>query len=477
MIDFPIHTALGVTFFSLYFLSMLGLALVILLENRNPLKTIPWIIVLLTLPGIGLVFYFFFGQDNRRRRIISRRTYRRIMRPLSAGGPRQDKVNVPPAYRPLMRMLNRNGRTPLLYGSHIDIYTSGQEKFTAFLEALRSARHHIHLQYYIIADDEIGRCVRQVLIERARAGVEVRVLYDDVGSWSVPRRFFDTMRNAGIEAHPFLRVVFPLFTSKVNYRNHRKVAIIDGRIGFMGGMNIADRYLRGVSWGVWRDTHFRIEGKGVHGLQSSFLIDWYVVTRQLIKGKDYYPDEKFYDNNLMQIFSGGPTGRWRILLQAFIFCITNAKRYLYIQTPYFLPTEGLTQALQTAALGGVDVRLMLPERSDTRSAHLASHSYLDDMLRAGVKVYFYRAGFLHSKLLVSDDEIACIGSANFDFRSFEHNFEINAFVYHRPFAESLRRMYMDDLRSCVPVRAYDWARRPFHLRLIESFLRLFSPLL
>ncbi len=169
MIDFPIHTALGVTFFSLYFLSMLGLALVILLENRNPLKTIPWIIVLLTLPGIGLVFYFFFGQDNRRRRIISRRTYRRIMRPLSAGGPRQDKVNVPPAYRPLMRMLNRNGRTPLLYGSHIDIYTSGQEKFTAFLEALRSARHHIHLQYYIIADDEIGRCVRQVLIERARA--------------------------------------------------------------------------------------------------------------------------------------------------------------------------------------------------------------------------------------------------------------------------------------------------------------------
>ena len=242
-------------------------------------------------------------------------------------------------------------------------------------------------------------------------------------------------------------------------------------------MNIADRYLRGVSWGVWRDTHFRIEGKGVHGLQSSFLIDWYVVTRQLIKGKDYYPDEKFYDDNLMQIFSGGPTGRWRILLQAFIFCITNAKRYLYIQTPYFLPTEGLTQALQTAALGGVDVRLMLPERSDTRSAHLASHSYLDDMLRAGVKVYFYRAGFLHSKLLVSDDEIACIGSANFDFRSFEHNFEINAFVYHHPFAESLRRMYMDDLRSCVPVRAYDWARRPFHLRLIESFLRLFSPLL
>lgn len=477
MIDFPLHTALGVTLFFLYSISVLGLILVILLENRNPLKTIPWIIVLLLLPGIGAVFYFFFGQDNRRRRIISRRTYRRIMRPLRSGAPTQDKVSAPAAYRPLINMLNRNGRTPLLYGSHIDIFTRGEEKFTAFLEALRGARHHIHLQYYIIADDRIGRTVRDVLIDRARAGVEVRVLYDDVGCWNVPRRFFDAMRDEGIEVYAFLRVVFPLLTSKVNYRNHRKVAVIDGRIGFMGGMNIADRYVDGVQWGIWRDTHFRIEGKGVHGLQSAFLIDWYVVTRRLIKGKAYYPDEHFFDDNIMQILSGGPTGRWRVLLQAFIFCIANAKRYLYIQTPYFLPTEGLTQALQTAALGGVDVRLMLPEKSDTRSAHLASHSYLEDMLRAGVKVYFYRAGFLHSKLLLSDDEIACIGSANFDFRSFEHNFEINAFVYARPFAERLRRMFMNDLRDCVPVRSYNWLRRPLHLRLIESFLRLFSPLL
>ena len=477
MIDFPLHTALGLTLIGLYSISVLGLVLVVLLENRNPLKTIPWIIVLLMLPGVGLIFYVVFGQDNRRRRIISRRTYRRIMRPLRADAPRQDKCVVPPTYRPLMNMLNRNGRTPLLYGSRIDIYTRGEDKFDAFLEALRGARHHIHLQYYIFADDEIGRCVRQVLIERARAGVEVRVLYDDVGCWNVPNRFFDEMRREGIEVYAFLRVVFPLLTSKVNYRNHRKVAVIDGRTGFMGGMNIADRYVRGTAWGAWRDTHFRIEGKGVHGLQSAFLIDWYVVSRQLVKGKAYYPNEEFFDDNLMQILAGGPTGRWRVLLQAFIFCITNAKRYLYIQTPYFLPTEGLTQALQTAALGGVDVRLMLPERSDTRSANLASHSYLEDMLRAGVKVYFYRAGFLHSKLLLADDELACIGSANFDFRSFEHNFEINAFVYHRPFAERLRRMFMDDLKECMPIRASDWMRRPLPRRLIESFLRLFSPLL
>ena len=298
MIDFPLHTALGITLIGLYSISVLGLVLVVLLENRNPLKTIPWIIVLLMLPGVGLIFYVVFGQDNRRRRIISRRTYRRIMRPLRADAPRQDKCVVPSTYRPLMNMLNRNGRTPLLYGSRIDIYTRGEDKFDAFLEALRGARHHIHLQYYIFADDEIGRCVRQVLIERARAGVEVRVLYDDVGCWNVPRRFFDEMRREGIEVYTFLRVVFPLLTSKVNYRNHRKVAVIDGRTGFMGGMNIADRYVRGTGWGVWRDTHFRIEGKGVHGLQSAFLIDWYVVSRQLVKGKAYYPNEEFFDELL-----------------------------------------------------------------------------------------------------------------------------------------------------------------------------------
>ena len=472
-----IQIIIGSSLIILYIITIVSVVLVVLLENRNPLKTIPWIAVLLLLPGIGLIVYFFFGQDNRRQRIISRRTYKRIMKPLRSAILKQDKCAVNPAYQPLVHLLNRNKRNPLLYGSEITWYSNGTEKFEALLQAINSATHHIHLQYYIFADDEIGRKVKKALILKAKEGVEVRVLYDAVGSWNVKNRFYQEMKHAGIEVYAFLKVAFPVFSSKVNYRNHRKVVVIDGKTGFMGGMNIADRYVKGTSWGPWRDSHFKVSGKGVHGLQSAFLIDWYVASKQLIKGKAYYPEEKIFDNNIMQIITGGPVGQWRTYLQAITFCIINAKKYLYIQTPYFLPTDGLNQALQTVALGGVDVRLMLPERSDTRTANMASHSFLDDMVKAGVKVYFYKAGFLHSKLLVSDDELTSIGSANFDFRSFEHNFEINAFVYQQAFAKQMKKVFLEDMSHCEPIVSARWLKRPILKRLAESFMRLFSPLL
>ena len=473
-----IQTIIGYTLLILYLITVLSLVLVVLLENRNPLKTISWVVILLFLPGIGLFVYFVFGQDNRRQRIISRRTYKRIMKPLYSDIVRQDKCVVHPVYQPLVNLLNRNKQNPLLYGSEITCYTTGTEKFDALLSEIKQAKHHIHLQYYIFADDEIGRTVKKALIEKAKEGVEVRVLYDDVGSWNVKKRFFQEMKNAGIEVYAFLRVVLPVFSSKVNYRNHRKVVVIDGKTGFFGGMNIADRYLKGTSWGVWRDLHFKISGKGVHGLQSAFLIDWYVAGKKLVKGKLYYPDEKILDNNIMQIVTSGPVGQWRAYLQAVTFSIANAKKYIYLQTPYFLPTEGLNQTLQTVAMGGVDVRLMLPKRSDTRTANMASRSFLDDMVKAGVKVYFFESGFLHSKLLVMDDMLTSIGSANIDFRSFEHNFEINAFVYQESFAKQMKKVFLDDMhqhcKQLVPAR---WLKRPIPRRLAESFMRLFSPLL
>ncbi|MDR1408269.1 MAG: cardiolipin synthase, partial [Tannerella sp.] len=437
MISIQIQSVVGIILFLSYAVSIASLVLVLLLENRNPLKTIPWVIVLIFLPGIGLIFYFFFGQDNRRQRIISRKTYKRIMRPLGANRIVEDPCSVSPQYQPLANMLIRNGHSALMYGCELKCFTSGTDKFNALLEDIGRAKHHIHLQYYIFADDEIGRKVSRALIVKAKEGVTVRVLYDDVGCWDVKKVFFSEMREAGIEVHAFLRVVFPIFTSKVNYRNHRKIVVIDGSVGYLGGMNIADRYVKGSSLGVWRDTHFRIVGKGVHGLQSAFLLDWYAAGRQLVRGRGYYPKLQIYSDNVIQFAVSGPTGRWRTLLQAVSFCIVNAKKYLYIQTPYFLPTEGLNQALQTVALGGVDVRLMLPLRSDARLVNMATHSFLDDLIKAGVKVYFYRSGFLHSKLLLMDDALACIGSSNFDFRSFEHNFEINAFVYHEPFARQM----------------------------------------
>ena len=408
-----IQLIVGTIFIILYSVTILGLVLVIITENRNPLKTIPWVIVLLLAPGIGLLFYFFFGQDNRKQRIISRRTYKRIMKRPQEGKLPQDACVVPDPYKPLSTLLTNTNQSSLLYGTQITIYTNGTDKFKDLLEEIQKATHHIHIQYYIFCDDEIGKQVQQLLIKKVKEGVKVRVLYDDVGCWNVKDGFFKEMKEAGIEVYAFLRVAFPVFTSKVNYRNHRKIIVIDGKVGFMGGMNIAS----------------------------------------------------------------GPVGQWRTLLQATIFMIANAKKYIFIQTPYFLPTEGLNQALQTAALGGVDVRLMLPKRSDTRSANMASHSFIDEMVKAGVKVYLYKPGFLHSKLVVSDDALTSIGSANMDFRSFEHNFEINAFVYQKEFALQMKRIFTRDMHHCERLIPSRWLKRPLKQRMAESFMRLFSPLL
>lgn len=464
-------------FILLYSLTVIGLSLVIIAENRNPLKTIPWVVVLLLAPGIGIIFYFFFGQDNRKQRVISRRTYKRIMKRPHSGKLPADACTIPAEYQRLTTLLNKNNQASLLYGSQIDIYTSGIEKFNALKEDLRQAKSYIHLQYYIFCDDRIGNEIREILVRKAREGVKVRVLYDDVGCWNVPNRFFHEMRGAGIEIYPFLKVAFPIFTSKVNYRNHRKIVVIDGTTGYIGGMNIADRYTQGVSWGNWRDTHFRIRGKGVHGLQAAFLIDWYAVSKQFLNSKKFYPKVPVYSDNILQIVTSGPVGPWRNLLQGIIHIVSNARKYIYIQTPYFLPTEGLNQALQIAALGGIDVRLMLPLHSDTRSANLASRSFIYDMLKAGAKVYFYKPGFLHAKLVISDDYITCIGSANMDFRSFEHNFEVNAIVYQQDFARQMKKIYLHDQQECERVMPETWKERPIRQKLGESFMRLFSPLL
>lgn len=459
----------------LYVATTIGIILVIIADNRNPLKTAPWILILLFAPVAGIVFYFFFGQNVSKEKIISHRTRRRVTTYPDADS--SDAPRIPDNFLPLSRLLRHTIHAAPLYGSRLTPYTDGATKMEALLEEITRARHHIHLQYYIFCDDATGRRLQQALIAKAREGVEVRILYDDVGCSGVKRAFFDRMRTEGIEVYSFLHVRFPLLTSKVNYRNHRKIAVIDGKVGFFGGMNVADRYVAGTAWGRWRDTHFKLEGSGVHGLQASFLSDWSATTKREIRFEAYYPPVERFTENIMQVVPNGPIGQWRVLLQAVSFAFANAKRRIWIETPYFLPTEGLQTALQTAALGGVEVRLMLPERNDSKIVGLASHSFLDAVIRAGAKVSFYTPGFLHSKLLIVDDCLTVVGSANMDFRSFEHNFEINAFVYDKEFNARISAIYLDDYAHCRHVVPSLWFRRPRMRRLAESFMRLFSPLL
>ena len=458
----------------LFLLTVVVTIIVVVLDNRNPVKTLAWVLVLSFLPVVGLIFYFFFGRDVRKEKIISRRGYFRLNKyPLAEyyeRKPGEDRHQ-------LMRFFRKvNGSLPF-DGNGIEIYTSADEMLPALLKAIAHAQHHIHLQFYIFEDDAVGRLVRDALIDKAKQGVEVRLLYDDVGSWKVKSDFFDQMREAGIETRAFLKVRFPMFTSKVNYRNHRKVAVIDGRVGFVGGMNIALRYLKGVTWGVWRDTHVRIEGCAVYGLQVSFLTDWYAADHSLITSSRYYPEMPVYGESSVQIVTSNPIGGGASIMQGLLLAIASSHRYFYIQTPYLLPTEPILLALKTAALGGVDVRIMIPEHADSKVAHLASLSYLDELMECGVRIYKYKKGFLHSKLMVSDDLISTVGSTNMDFRSFEHNFEVNAFMYDLGTALRMKEIFLADQKDAELVQIKEWRMRPWYQKVGESVIRLFAPLL
>lgn len=467
----------GTIFNVLYLALIVGIIVVIILDNRNPVKTLAWVLVLIFLPFIGLVLYFFFGRNQRHERMISRKGYNRLQKKPMLEYMSQPSNDIPTDYSRLISLFQNTIQSFPFDGNRLEAFTTGEGMLQALLREIQGATHHIHVEFYIFEDDAIGRMVRDALMQKAREGVEVRVLYDDVGCWHVPKRFFEAMREAGIEVHAFLKVRFPAFTSKMNYRNHRKIVVIDGRIGFVGGMNLAERYIRGVSWGIWRDTHLLIEGKAVHGLQTAFLLDWYFMDRTLLTKACYFPKGTIGGNAWTQIVTSEPVGNWKEIMQGLAMAIYRARKYFYIQTPYFLPTETILVALQTAALSGVDIRLMLPRHADSRLTHLATCSYLADMLQAGVKVYFYQKGFLHSKLMVSDDQLATIGSTNMDFRSFEHNFEVNAFIYDTEFALQMREVFLQDQRNCEQLHLKHWEKRPSSRKMLESFVRLLSPLL
>lgn len=461
----------------LYFSVILTTIFVVILDNRNPVKTMAWILVLFFLPLVGLIFYFFFGRSTRKEHLISKKGYSRLNKRPMAEYQAQVAFRDLESKNLLMSFFLRINKALPFDGNQVDVYTNGYSMLQALMHEISLAKHHIHLQFYIFEDDSLGRLLRDLLIDKARAGVKVRLLYDDVGCWKVNPLFYDQMLCEGIEVQSFLKVRFPRFASKMNYRNHRKIAIIDGKVGFIGGMNIAERYLRGLSWGIWRDTHVRIKGKAVYGLQTSFLTDWYFVDRMLFTSAEYFPKMEWQGNVLAQIVTSDPVGGWHDMMQGLVKALCCAKRYFYIETPYLLPTEEVIMGLQTAALAGVDVRIMLPKRADTFIIHKGSLSYLDELMRAGVKVYLYRKGFLHSKLWVSDDEWASVGSTNMDFRSFEHNFEANAFFYDKDMALHLKEIFLTDQKKCLLLSRKLWSKRSWRNKILESIVRLLAPLL
>lgn len=462
---------------ALFLIVWVGTIIVVITENRNPVKTLAWVMVLVFLPVIGFVLYVLFGMDMRRMRIIGKRSLSKLsQKPLLNFA--DYAVSTPPApYEKLVSMMKKASFSYLLGDNKVQVFVDFPMMLQDMLRSIASAKHHIHVQFYIFMDDAVGRFLRDVLIDKARQGVKVRLLYDDVGSWKAKNRFFREMKEAGIEVYPFGEVKFAALSQRVNYRNHRKVVIVDGEVGYIGGMNVAERYYNGVSWGRWRDTHLRIDGMAVNALQMSFFVDWYYATRELVSNAVYFPKVRRQGNTDMQIVTSYPMGEWKTIMQGLLQVISQSRRYLYIQTPYFLPTEPILMALRNAALAGVDVRLMVPLRGDSLLVDLASHSYYKEAMTAGVKIYQYEAGYLHSKVVLADDNFVTVGSTNIDFRSFEHNFEINAFIYDPEVVREMKRIFMNDLEHSRRVVASEWKKRPLWNRFWESLVRLLSPLL
>ena len=458
----------------------------VVMDNRQPAKTMAWTLVIWFVPIVGIVFYLFFGVNTRKERMVSQRSLDELSKRSMLGFVEQQDLQLPDEYKPVIDLFINQSLSLPFKGSEVEVYTDGYQFFPALLSAIADAKNHIHLDMYIFEDDALGYLIADMLIDKAREGVEVRVIYDNVGCWSVKNEFFERMREEGIEVVTFLPVRFPSFTSKVNYRNHRKLIVIDGVTGFMGGMNIALRYVKGTNGQPWRDTMVRMTGTGVYALQRAFLIDWYFADRTLLNDRKYYPNrieakkhgETMASGSLLQIVTSSPVVPYPEIMQGFVWVIHAAKRYVYIETPYFLPTESVLFALKTAAASGIDVRILAPIENDAWFAEWAGRSYLREAVEAGIKVNLYSAGFLHSKLMVCDDNISTCGSTNLDFRSFENNFEANAFFYGKDVALRMKQIFLNDEAQSVPLTSLPHRIRPkFTVRLAESFIRLLAPLM
>jgi len=468
--------------------NLLFAATIVFLERRHVAATWAWVLVLVFLPGLGFILYLLFGQNLRRRRILRIRAANRtrigsiVSRQRELFAESRIAFNDPrmEPHRDFIYMNLSSAHAIYTQDNAVDIFGDGDSKFERLLADIEAVKDHIHLMYYIVRDDGLGRLLLDKLAEKAASGVEVRFLADHIGSHRLPRRFFRPLIEAGGQAAFFFPIRFGPFSPRINYRNHRKLAVIDGTIGYIGGFNVGDEYRgRHPKLGFWRDTHLRVEGSAVRQMQARFLFDWNlaVPNRPLVTGERYFPERSGSGRVGMQIVSSGPDQDQEQIKNGFIKMIHEAESFIYIQTPYFVPDDSFLTAIRIAALSGVDVRIMIPARPDYRTVYWATLAHLGDLLQSGVKVYLYRKGFLHAKTIVVDGKIATVGTANIDNRSFRLNFEVNAFLFDSETAGRLTALFEEDLQDAVEMTPGMYQDRPLLHKARESAARLLSPLL
>ena len=457
--------------------ALVSLIILIISQNRHPVRTLAWILILCLLPGLGVVLYLLFGTDKRKDRLISDKRLDRLKSEVASSNSLMLRKQVPDGHEDLATLLWMTNKAIPLAGNEVKIYTAFDPMLEDLLADMDKATDHVHFEFFKFEDDRTGRRVGEKLRELASRGVEVRVTYDSAANLT-RHRFYKWLRKGGVQVRAFLPVILPFLSSTTNYRNHRKIVVIDGKVGYLGGMNIADRYSKGIRGGQWRDTHVRISGPAAAELQTAFLVDWQYCSKCFVSGERYFPRVESCGDSIVQIATSGPMDEWKVTMQGLIRLITQSERYVYIESPYFIPTEPVMLALKNAALAGVDVRIIIPYHGDKGFlVPLASRSYVEEALIAGVKLYFYGGGYLHSKTVVSDGTVCTVGSTNLDVRSFEQDFEVNAFIYDKEIARELRDAFLDDMKESTRVSLEQWRKRSRWEKFKESFARLFSPIL
>jgi len=457
----------------------------IFFERRDPESILSWLFTVITLPIAGFVLYLLFGFKYFKTRAFGLKStgdqavLNRVRKGLEQSVRDETEQNLGGVvgYPDLARLLSADSAAFLTSGNHVEVYTNGNQKFDALFDAIRDAKNHLHLEYYILRNDALGERLLRALEVKAREGVQVRLLYDDLGN-KIPRARYRKLVAQGARVSGFYRAPVPSVSLRLNYRNHRKIAVIDGTVGFLGGFNVGDEYLGLGPLGPWRDTAVRIQGAAVRSLQLRFILDWNYATKEgLTLGGSYFSASPKVGSASIQVVSGGPDTTWNPPREEYVKIVSSAKRTCYLQTPYFIPDVSVMTALRIAALSGVDVRIMIPSRSDQPFVHWASLSNLGELLEAGVRAFGYNEGFLHAKTVTIDDYVTSVGTANWDLRSFKWNFETNAVIYDREFGEKYRQIFEDDMKGCTEITKESYATRSRATRFRESTCRLFSGVL
>lgn len=467
-------------------LFIIQVGIVLLLEFKNPSKTTAWLLIIFLLPVLGFILYYFVAREYRKRRFV-RRHGRKTKYLLPEGvlhkievAMKAKELRNPDAakQRRLFGLLKSIPEAPITLCNETEIYSEGISTFKAILKALEGAKHHIHLEFYIVHADAIGMEIQEILIRKAKEGVEVRLAYDGLGSLKLKASYIRELQAAGVKVGCFFPLRAAFFARSLNYRNHRKIAVVDGLVGFLGGINIGDEYLgRNPRFGYWRDTHMRLVGDSVHFLQQTFLGDWEFVTGEKLVDPVYFPEHGCLGQERIQIIPSGPDGEWDTIQEVFFGAMSTAVDRIDIVSPYFIPDLSILMAIKTAALSGVEVRIILPGMSDHPLVKWAAFAYIEDLMKAGVRFYLYCRGFIHAKILIVDQTMATVGTANMDMRSFFDNFEMNAVMFDKETIRKLDEDFEEDLASSEEMSLERFKLRSRKQRAKEVFARMLSPLL